>query len=76
MVFSAFIINFFSNGASEIATAFQLNKSFSDILIGIIVFFIIGCEFFINYKIVFRHKRTNDGAPREIKVDPKEGGLK
>jgi simple sugar transport system permease protein len=33
-----------------------LNKSFSDILTGIILFFIIGCEFFINYKIHFNIK--------------------
>ena len=31
-----------------------LNRSFSDILTGIILFFIIGCEFFINYKVQFR----------------------
>ena len=34
--------------------AFGLNRSFADILTGIILFFIIGCEFFINYKVQFR----------------------
>ena len=39
----------------EISTSFGLDQSFSDILTGIILFFIIGSEFFINYKINFRH---------------------
>ena len=34
---------------------FQLNQSFSDIITGIILFFVIGCEFFINYRLEFRH---------------------
>ena len=44
----------YERGAGEISTAFSLNHSFSDILTGIILFFIIGSEFFINYKINFR----------------------
>ena len=35
-------------------TTFGLNQSFSDILTGIILFCIIGCEFFISYKLSFR----------------------
>lgn len=54
MIFSSFLLVFMGKGASEIATQFSLNESFSDILAGIILFFIIGCEFFINYKISFR----------------------
>ncbi len=57
MVFAALLIIFMRQGAGEIATAFQLNQSFADILTGIIIFFIIGCEFFINYRIVFRHRQ-------------------
>ena len=47
MVFSSFLIIFMNRGASEISTNFGLNQSYSDILTGIILFFIIGCEFFI-----------------------------
>ena len=59
MVFSSFLIIFMNRGASEISTSFGLNHSFSDILTGIILFFIIGCEFFITYKIQFlkKHKK-------------------
>lgn len=56
MVITSFLIVFLQRGAGEIATAFRLNESVSDILAGIIIFFIIGCEFFINYKINFRSK--------------------
>lgn len=54
MIFASFLLVFMSKGASEIATQFSLNESFSDILTGIILFFIIGCEFFISYRITFR----------------------
>ena len=54
MVFTSLLLVFLERGAGEISTAFGLNHSFSDILTGIILFFIIGSEFFISYKISFR----------------------
>ena len=54
MVFTSFLLVFLGRGASEISTIYGLNHSFGDILTGIILFFIIGCEFFINYKISLR----------------------
>lgn len=56
MVLTSFLIVFMSRGANDISTNFGLNQSFADILTGIILFFIIGCEFFIRYKLTFRHK--------------------
>ena len=57
MALTSFLIVFLERGAGEIATTFQLNESVSDILTGIILFFIIGSEFFVNYKISIRkHK--------------------
>ena len=53
MVLTSFLLVFLDRGAGEIATDFGLNASFGDILTGIILFFIIGCEFFIHYKISF-----------------------
>ena len=52
MVLTSFLLVFLSRGAGEIATDFGLNASYGDILTGVILFFIIGCEFFINYKLV------------------------
>ena len=54
MIFTSFLLVFLGRGAGDISTKFSLNQSFSDILTGIILFFIIGCEFFINYKLSFR----------------------
>ena len=51
MILTSFLLVFLGRGAGEIATDFGLNASYGDILTGIILFFIIGCEFFINYKI-------------------------
>ena len=51
MIFTSALLVLLDRGAGEIATQFSLNQSFSDILTGIILFFIIGCEFFISYKI-------------------------
>lgn len=58
MVVTSFILAFFEKGASEIATTLGLNQAFSDIITGIIIFFIIGSEFFINYQIKFREKEV------------------
>ncbi|MDO4188650.1 MAG: ABC transporter permease [Lachnospiraceae bacterium] len=55
MVLSSFLIVFMNRGASEISTNFGLNQSYSDILTGIILFFIIGCEFFIRYTLMKNH---------------------
>ena len=56
MILTAFLIAFLESGSGEISTVFGLNESFADIITGIILFFIIGCEFFINYKLHFRSR--------------------
>lgn len=58
MILASFIIVFLSRGASQISTSFGLNESFGDIITGIIIFFIIGSEFFIRYKVCFRGRGT------------------
>lgn len=59
MIITSFLIVFLQKGASEITTKLGLNNSFSEILTGIIIFFIIGSEFFINYALKFRgHKEA------------------
>ncbi len=59
MVLASFLITFLQHGASEIATKSnqRVDENLSDVLTGIILFFIIGCEFFIQYKI----NRCNKG---------------
>ncbi len=58
MILTSFLIVFLEKGATEISTAFGLNDSFSEIITGIIIFFIIGCEFFIQYTVKFREKEA------------------
>lgn len=65
MVLSSLLLVFMSRGAAEIATVFGLNQSFGDILTGIILFFIIGSEFFINYRIHFRKSEKPADAGKE-----------
>ena len=62
MVLSSSLLGFLERGAEEISTTYQLNHSFGDILTGIILFFIIGSEFFINYKLNFRKKARKEEA--------------
>ncbi len=57
MVATSALIVFLQRGASQIATAYQMDDSIADIVTGIILFFIIGSEFFINYKINFRSSK-------------------
>ncbi|MBQ9084407.1 MAG: ABC transporter permease [Clostridia bacterium] len=53
MVLTAFLIIFLQRGTNQIAIDFRVDTSLCDIIIGIILFFIIGCEFFIQYKVHF-----------------------
>ena len=52
---SGFLV-FMQQGSIQIASQYGLNENASDIITGIILFFLIGCEFFINYKLEFRKK--------------------
>ena len=56
MTLTSLLIVFLQKGASKISEVYRLNSSFSDIITGIIIFFIIGSEFFINYKVKFNKK--------------------
>ncbi len=60
MILTTLLLVFLGRGADEVTSKFGLNGDFSDILTGIILFFIIGCEFFINYKINFSHRKKEE----------------
>lgn len=57
MILTAFLLIFFEKGAGQVSTDLGLNSSFSEIITGIIIFFIIGSEFFINYSLKFRDSK-------------------
>lgn len=52
MIFTTALIVFLDKGASQVSTDFRVPTEISDIITGIILFFIIGCEFFLQYKIL------------------------
>jgi len=53
MALISFFLVFMENGAVQIASQFNLNENASSIIIGVILFFLIGCEFFIDYQVKF-----------------------
>ena len=61
MILIAFLLAFLEKGAIEIASQFNLNNDASNIITGIILFCIIGSEFFINYKLVFHRRKEAAG---------------
>ena len=64
MILTAFLIVFLQKGSIELASKTNniINSNFAEVLIAIIIFFIIGCEFFINYKIMFNPRKKRKEA--------------
>lgn len=54
MLVISLLIVFLEKGAIEIASKFNLNEYMSNMITGIILFFILGSEFFINFRLIFR----------------------
>jgi simple sugar transport system permease protein len=60
MAVVAVFIAMLERGSNAIQTIYKIPASASDLLIGIILFFMLGCEFFINYRLVWRRKGAHD----------------
>ena len=54
MIGTSAFITFLQQGSSQITTNFNIDSAFPSMVVGIVLFFIIGCEFFINYRLKFR----------------------
>ncbi|NLT15626.1 MAG: ABC transporter permease [Clostridiales bacterium] len=54
MILIAMLLVFLEKGSIQIASQYNLNDFASKMITGIILFFILGSEFFINYRLVFR----------------------
>ena len=61
MIGTSLFITFLDQGASQISTDFNIASAFPDMVVGIILFFIIGCEFFINYSLKRSEKKHKEG---------------
>ena len=51
MIAISFLLVFLEMGAKEIASRFNINDNLSKMVMGVILFFILGSEFFINYRV-------------------------
>ena len=60
MALTAFLLVFLEMGAQQVSTDFGISTSISDIVTGIILLFIIGCEFFLQYRVVMRKNRKEN----------------
>lgn len=57
MILTAFFVAFLTKGMGQVQTAFGIsNSSVCDIVVGLMFFFVIGCEFFVSYKMIFKKK--------------------
>ena len=76
MSFTSMLYVFIDQGASEVAAVFNMGGSFPDIITGIFFFLVIGCEFFINYKIKFRSfKKKNEVSTPDAEGEDTAVGL-
>ncbi len=57
MVIMSALVIFLETGSGKVADRCDLDSSFSDIAVGLVIFFVVGCEFFIRYSVRFRHSR-------------------
>ncbi len=56
MVVISLLLAVLEKGAGTLQTRLAVPASISDIITGIILFCMLGCEFFINYRLILRHK--------------------
>ena len=61
MLITSGLISMLNSGAAQISQDFNVSGAFPDVIVGIILFFIIGSEFFINYQVIFRKKEQKEG---------------
>lgn len=54
MLVISFFLCVLGQGASQIATDYNLNESASDVVCGIVLFFILACELFARYRVIVR----------------------
>ncbi|MBR3561365.1 MAG: ABC transporter permease [Oscillospiraceae bacterium] len=57
MVIFSFLLVFLQKGAQAIASAYNLSQEVSEMITGIILFFLLGSEFFVNYTVHFNGRR-------------------
>ena len=74
MIGTSAFITFLDRGAAQITTTFNIDSSFPDMVIGIVLFFIIGCEFFIGYQLKFKSREDTKKVSAPVMETENEGG--
>ncbi len=64
MILISFLLVFLEKGAIQIASQYNLSDYASEMIMGIILFFILGSEFFINYRLIFRKKGAKEDSAK------------
>lgn len=59
MIVISLLFGILSKGASSMQTGMSVPSSVSDIIKGLLLFCLLGCEFFINYKLTLRKKEES-----------------
>ena len=62
MVIMTAIVVFLRIGVAKVADTALLNSSFSEIMVGLVILMLVGCEFFINYSIKFKRNKKEAGV--------------
>ena len=65
MIAISMMLAVISKGAETLQTRLAVPASISDIITGILLFCMLGCEFFINYRLIFRSSKTEKEAAKE-----------
>lgn len=73
IVLASFLFAVLVEGGSYIQTVFNIPSSIADMLQGIILFFVLGTEFFIRYRLVTK-KKLEKIIQQEIKLKGQEAG--
>lgn len=74
MLLTSFLLVFLDQGAAQISQDFDISSAFPDIVVGIILFFIIGSEFFIRYKLNFRKSHKKAAVNEKTEGEEKANG--
>lgn len=62
MILISLILAILSRGSSYLQQVMGVPSAISEIVSGILLFCMLGCEFFINYKLIIRKKKSNKEA--------------
>lgn len=64
MIAISMMLGILTKGADTLQTAMNIPAAISDIIIGLLLFCMLGCEFFINYRLILRRKSRKGGGAK------------